>query len=215
MRFVLIRHGEADGNQEMRYLGTTDAPLTPLGQVQAAQLARAAGVFHVTAIYTSPLVRARQTAEALAALYDLRMMEDGRLREEAFGDWENRTRAEVQATAAVQLAAWESGDETAPPGGESLAQVRERVLACADALAAAHPGQTVALVSHVGPIKLLVCAALGLPPSGARRMWLDPASICVVDWRPAPEGSDPGQRTGVLRVYNAVAHLDPPVRWIA
>jgi probable phosphoglycerate mutase len=210
-RFVLIRHGEAEGNRDMRYLGTTDAPLTERGRAQAVQLAHAALLFRVTAIYSSPLERARATAEALRKLADTPVVVDERLREEDFGAWENRTRAEALASDPGALAAWEAGDMVAPPGGESLAQVGERVVACADALAARHPGKSVALVSHVGPIKALVCAALELPPSGARRMWLDPASICVVDWRL----DEPGRSSGILRLYNAVAHLDPPARWLA
>jgi len=204
-RFVLVRHGEASGNREMRYLGATDAPLTERGQAQARQLASA------LALYTSPLLRARQTAEAVAAVLGLVVVADPRLREEDFGAWENRTRAEVQAADPQHLAAWEAGDTIAPPGGESLMAVRERVAECADALARRHPGETVLLASHVGPIKALVCAALELPAAGARRTWLDPASICVVDWLLDAGGA---RSTGVLRVFNATAHLDPPARWL-
>ena len=107
------------------------------------------------------------------------------------------------------LAAWERG-EAPPPGGESLDAVRARVVALADRLAVSHAGQMMALVSHVGPIKALVAAALGLAPSGAYRMWLDTASICVVDWQAG--GAEPSR--GMLRVFNASAHLDPPARWL-
>ncbi|MGH2486778.1 MAG: histidine phosphatase family protein, partial [Ktedonobacterales bacterium] len=131
------------------------------------------------------------------------------LREQDFGAWENRTRAEVHTEAPDQLAAWERG-EAAPPGGESLATVGERVVALADRLAVSHAGQMVALASHVGPIKALVAAALGLPPGGAHRMWLDTASICVVEWRL----DEDGRSSGLLRVFNATAHLDPPARWL-
>ncbi len=210
-RFVLVRHGEASGNREMRYLGATDAPLTERGQAQARQLASALALYRPAALYTSPLLRARQTAEAVAAVLGLVVVADPRLREEDFGAWENRTRAEVQAADPQHLAAWEAGDTIAPLGGESLVAVRERVAECADALARRHPGETVLLASHVGPIKALVCAALELPAAGARRMWLDPASICVVDWLLGAGGA---RSTGVLRVFNASAHLDPPARWL-
>jgi len=213
-RFVLIRHGEASGNRELRYLGSTDAPLTERGQAQVRQLADALGRYGPVAVYTSPLLRARQTAEAAAAVLGLPVLVEERLREADFGAWENRTRAEVLAEDAERLAAWEAGEagETvAPPGGESLTMVRERMVACADTLAARHRGATVLLASHVGPIKALVCAALDLPAAGARRMWLDPASVCVVDWRLATADA---RSSGVLRVYNATAHLDPPPRWL-
>ena len=210
-RFVLVRHGEASGNRELRYLGTTDVPLTERGQAQALQLAEAVRPFGIDAIYTSPLRRAADTAARIASALDLTTQVEADLREEDFGAWENLTRAEVLARQPNALAAWEAGAEVAPPGGESLAQVRARLIACADRLAARHPGQTLALVSHVGPIKALVCAALDLPPRGAQRMWLDPASVCVVDWR----RDDAGAGSGMLRVFNSVAHLDPPARWLA
>ena len=214
-RFVLVRHGEASGNRELRYLGSSDVPLTERGQQQARQLAGVVGAYALDALYTSPLQRARATAEAIASATGLTVREWADLREEDFGAWERMTRAEVLASDGERLAAWESGAATAPPGGESLADVRARVVASAAALAAQHPGATMALVSHVGPIKALLCAALDLPLSGARRIWLDPASISVVEWRP-PSGTDASfGASGLVRVVNAVAHLDPPVRWLA
>src|SRR5258707_6979697 len=206
-RFVLVRHGEASGNREMRYLGATDAPLTERGQAQAHQLAGALALYRLVALYTSPLLRARQTAEAVAAVLGLVVVADPRLREEDFGAWENRTRAEVQAADPQHLAAWEAGGTIAPPGVERLMAVRERVAECADALARRHPGETVLLASHVGPIKALVCAALELPAAGARRTWLDPASICVVDWLLGAGGAG---STGGLRGFNRAGALDPP-----
>ncbi|HLJ80101.1 MAG TPA: histidine phosphatase family protein [Ktedonobacterales bacterium] len=211
-RFILVRHGQAEGNRELRYLGATDAPLTETGRDQALRLAPAVRPFALAAIYSSPLARARDTARALAEDCDLPVTPRDDLREMDFGAWEGHTRAAVLAEYPDLLAAWETSAEVAPPGGESLVAVGARVVACADALAAAHPGQTVALVSHVGPIKALVCAALALPPAVAQRMWLDPASICVVDWRPA--AGAPTSGSGILRTFNAIGHLDPP-SWLA
>lgn len=208
-RFVLVRHGEAQGNREMRYLGTTDVPLTPLGEAQAHQLATAVRPFHPIALYSSPLQRARATANAIGALLHLDVVVGGDLREQDFGAWENRSRAEVQASDPEHLAAWEASADVAPPAGESLIATRERIVTCVDLLATRHAGETVVLASHVGPIKALVCAALALPASGAYRMWLDPASICVIDWHRAHD-----TYSGILRVFNAIAHLDPPVRWL-
>lgn len=210
-RFVLVRHGEADGNRELRYLGSTDAPLTARGEEQARQLATALAAFPLTALYASPLARARETARLIAAALDLEVCVEPGLREQDFGAWEALTRADVVARYPALLAAWEAGEELAPPDGESLTDMRTRVVAHVSELAERHRGETVALVSHVGPIKALVCAALDLPPAGVRRMWLDTASICVIDWRPDGSGGTPG----VLRVFNAVAHLDPPARWLA
>lgn len=210
-RFILVRHGEAQGNRELRYLGTTDAPLTPRGEDQARQLAQAVQPFRPVAIYSSPLRRARATAAEVSTLLNLEVVVSDDLREQDFGAWENLSHAEVQARDPERLAAWDASADVAPPDGESLADLRERIVACADRLAARHPHHTIVLTSHVGPIKALVCAALALPADGMRRMWLDPASICVVDWRLVPGAAS----IGTLRVFNAIAHLDPPVRWLA
>ncbi len=209
-RFVLVRHGEADGNRELRYLGATDSPLTERGQEQARQLASAVRLFAPAALYSSPLARARATAEALSAATALPVQIEDDLREQSFGAWEMLSRAEVLLQDRERLLAWEAGADVAPPEGESLVAVRERALRLAARLVARHPGETVAVASHVSPIKALICAALELPPTGAMRMWLDPASISVLDWRMLHDG----RLSGTLRVFNAIAHLDPPARWL-
>lgn len=205
---VLVRHGQAAGNRELRYLGTTDAPLTALGLEQARQLAGACGIYSATALYSSPLARARDTAAAIAAALNLAPAVREELREGDFGAWEGLTRAEALARDPKLLAAWEAGGESAPPDGERPSALRERAVACADALAARHPGETILLVSHVGPIKALICAALELPPAGARRMWLDPASLSIIDWRLGVSGAS----SGLLRLFNSTAHLRAPDR---
>ncbi|HEX6123204.1 MAG TPA: histidine phosphatase family protein [Ktedonobacterales bacterium] len=201
-RLILVRHGEAEGNRELRYLGASDVPLTARGQAQAGLLAEAVRALGPAALYTSPLQRARQTASAIAAATHLEPQPLDALREMDFGAWERLSRAEVVARDPAVLAAWERGADWTPPDGESLTQVGARITACAELLAARHPSQTIALVSHVGPIKALVCAALDLPPTGARRMWLDTASVSLVEWRTDSPSS------GVLRLFNATSHLD-------
>lgn len=206
---VLLRHGEAEGNRELRYLGSTDVPLTAAGEDQARQLASALVGYPLVALYSSPLARAQRTAERIGEVTGLPVAVESALREQEYGAWENHTRAEVRSAEPEALAAWERG-EAPPPHGEPLEAVRARVVALADRVALAHAGQMVALVSHVGPIKALVAAALGMSTSGVYRMWLDTASICVVDWRPG--GAEMSR--GMLRVFNATAHLDPPARWL-
>lgn len=203
VRLVLVRHGEAGGNRELRYVGSSDVALTPRGEAQARLAAQAVRAFTPVALYTSPLSRARATAAVIGAETGLVPEPLDALREADFGAWELLTAAEARARDPASVAAWVADASVAPPGGESLDAVMLRVVACATALAARHHGETVALVSHVGPIKALVCAALELPAAGARRMWLDTASISLVEWR---IGAD-GQGTGILRLYNATAHF--------
>ncbi|HEX8995508.1 MAG TPA: histidine phosphatase family protein [Ktedonobacterales bacterium] len=199
-RLLLIRHGEASGNRELRYLGTTDAPLTASGEEQARRLAEALRDAPMRALYCSPLLRARGTAAALLAAEAPEI--EQRLCEQDYGAWEGLTSAEARARDPQLYAEWERGLVDAPPQGESFAQLRTRSVACADALAQRHAGEVIALVSHVGPIKAIICATLGLPIMASRHMWLNPASICIVDWSLSAVHVEMDKPAGILRLFN-------------
>jgi broad specificity phosphatase PhoE len=208
-RFILVRHGETLANRDMRFIGSRDDVLTEHGGVQAEQIARALSFLPLAAVYSSPRRRAYRTALPLAARHQLepRLLDD--LRECDFGRWEGLSRGEVMqlsARDADHLLAWERDPALAPPAGESLEAMERRVGAAIAGLAERHPDQTLALVSHVGPIKALVCAALGAPISTARRIFLDPATLSVVDWqRPYP----------IVRLLNSHCHMGwEQARWM-
>ena len=203
VRLILARHGEAEGSREFRFNGSSDVALTPHGEQQAHLLADALAPLAPVAIYSSPLIRARATAEAIAGVAHLTVDILPELREQSYGAWERLTAAEARQRDPKRFAAWASGHRIAPPAGETLSVVRQRILVCVDALVARHPNQTVVLVAHVGPIKALLCSALGLPLSGARRLWLDPASYSVVDWSLASDG----RQRSLVRAVNVVSHL--------
>jgi probable phosphoglycerate mutase len=209
-RLILVRHGETLANRAFRYIGISDEPLSEHGQKQAEQLAEALAFLPVAAVYSSPLQRAYQTALPIAARHRLEAQKLDALSELNFGSWEGRTRAEVLASgdeATSQLHAWERDATVAPPGGESFAEMQQRVCTAVEQLAAAHPDQTIVLVSHVGPIKVLLCAAMGAPISSAFRIFLDPATISVIDW------SD--QEHAIVRLVNSHAHLGwQEARWM-
>ena len=208
-RFILVRHGETIANREFRYIGASDNALTKPGQVQAVQLAGALSVLPVAAVYSSPRQRAYQTALPIASRHGLtvQILED--LREVDFGIWEGLSRGEVIARSvqdAEYLLAWERETALAPPAGESLDAMHRRVSAVVEKLVQAHPDQTIVLVTHVGPIKAVLCAALGVPVSAAFRIFLDPATISVVDWR---------QPYPVVRLLNSHSHLGwQQARWM-
>jgi broad specificity phosphatase PhoE len=208
VRLFLIRHGETASNRELRYVGARDEPLAASGRAQADSLAAVLAELPLAAIYASPLCRAGETARPIAARLGLAPAPEPRLSEQCFGDWEGLTRAEVVERGdgeRERLLRWESDAGHAPPGGESLEQVRQRAVACAGDLLAAHRGEWIALVSHVGPIKSLLCTALGAPLATARRMFLDPGTLSVVDWGDPP----------VVRLFNAHAHLGwSQARWM-
>lgn len=206
LRLFLIRHGEVLSNREMRYVGSRDEPLAESGIRQADHLAAALAPLPVLSVYSSPLARARETGSRVAAARDVPLLIEPRLREQSFGDWEGLTRAEVLDRDRERLLDWEADLGTAPPGGESLVSVQERVLALVEELAREHRGEWIALVSHVGPVKALLCAALGVPLATARRLFLDPGTLSVVDWGERP----------IVRLFNAHGHLGwESARWMA
>ena len=200
LRLFLVRHGETAANLEMRYLGSRDDPLTERGVQQAAQLAQSLAALPITAVLTSPLRRAADTAIPIARQCGIEPRIDTRLREGAFGEWEGLSRKEVRDRSprdAGLLELWEADPRCAPPGGESLEAVQRRMLDLEADLEKRYAGGWIVLVTHVGPIKALLAAALDLPIPSVRRLFLDPATISVVDWgKPA-----------LVRLFNSHGHL--------
>lgn len=209
-RLYLVRHGETLANREYRYIGTRDDPLSPLGETQALQLADTLSGLPITAVYSSPLQRTYRTAILIAARHSLEVQRIDDLRECDFGTWEGLSRAEVLERSpedSQHLREWEQNTSVAPPGGESFEALQQRVVTAVERLAQAHPDHAIVLVSHVGPIKVLLSAALGAPLSSAFRIFLDPATISVVDWRNAAYAT--------VRLVNSHAHLGwQEARWM-
>lgn len=178
MRLILVRHGETTWNAQQRYQGATDVPLSAQGQLQAQRLAARLAVEAVDLIYSSDLKRASQTAAEMAVRHGLQVVTEPRLREMSFGVWEGLTHSEIRERHAQAFARWEDDPlETAPPGGESLVQLATRVGGLLDDLNGLGDTGTVLLVSHGGPLRVLLCLALGLEPGAHWRFRLDPGSI--------------------------------------
>jgi broad specificity phosphatase PhoE len=143
-RVYLARHGQTAYNLEGRFQGQLAVPLDDTGRAQAVELAERAAAHDFRALWSSPLLRARETADVLAQRIGLEPKEDARLMETDAGDWTDRSFAEVQAAAPEQFAAFVAGDPGfAFPGGESFAQQEERVNA---ALGDVERGELPALV---------------------------------------------------------------------
>ncbi len=155
-------------------------------------------------IVTSPLRRARQTAEAVARATGAPLQADDGLAETDFGRWEGLTFAEASARWPDAVTAWLASADVAPPGGESFAAVGRRVNAAVDRLLAAHRYRTLLLVSHVTPIKTLACRAMLAPTAALFRIFLDVASLCEIDWF--------ADGPAVVRSLNDTAHLRPAGR---
>jgi probable phosphoglycerate mutase len=157
MLLYLVRHGETTYNAEGRIQGQSDAPLSELGHRQSAAVAEALAALPIEALYCSPLHRARQTAEPIAARLKLPVRDDRRLMELDAGQFTGRLRSELTDIYPEELARWLSGDEDfAIPDGESRRQLADRGSAALRDIAAAGYRQ-VAVVTHGG----LLSATLG------------------------------------------------------
>ena len=146
---ILIRHGETDWNVEGRYTGQSDVPLNANGLAQARQVAKRLRGQLLEAIYSSDLLRARQTAEAIAQATGAPLILDPRLREIHQGEWEGLHFDEIRARYAEAFQRRQQDPlNVAPPGGETVGQVRARVLAALEDILRRHPRSRVAIVSH-------------------------------------------------------------------
>ena len=184
-RLLLLRHGQTQLSVQRRYSGHGDPELTPLGLAQAAGAAARIGRLDgVAAVLTSPLRRARQTAEAVAAATGTPLHVRERLVETDFGAWEGLTFVEARDRDPELHADWLGSEEVAPPGGESFAAVGRRVEAELADLLQEYPGVTLVLVSHVTPIKMLLRGALQGGPGVLYRLHLDLAALSIVDFYP-------------------------------
>ncbi|MEU6483893.1 bifunctional RNase H/acid phosphatase [Streptomyces sp. NPDC046887] len=199
---VLLRHGETALTPQKRFSGSggSDPELSEAGRRQAeAAAAMLAARGTVQEIVTSPLLRCRQTAAAIAERLGLDVQVEQGLREADFGAWEGLSFAEVKERYPDDLDAWLSSPKAAPTGGESFAAVTRRVAAARDRLVERHAGRTVLAVTHVTPIKTLVRLALGAPPESLFRMELSAASLSAVAYYRDGNAS--------VRLLNDTSHL--------
>ena len=177
---VLVRHGQTAWNAERRFLGATDLPLDPVGERQVAALGeRIGGTFD--AVYTSPLLRARQTARVLAPPEAIPV--DG-LRELGHGALEGLD-GEAGVREFPEFFAAFAADPTDArvSGGETFREVRDRALAALRAIAAGHaPGARIAVVAHQVVVSTALCTLAGEPLSAWRRFSIPNAGAAVLAW---------------------------------
>jgi ribonuclease H / adenosylcobalamin/alpha-ribazole phosphatase len=183
---VFVRHGETVHTTDRRFSGPggDDPGLTDDGWAQARRAAAALGDDGAyAALVSSPLRRTRETASAIAETLGLEVEIDDEFREAAFGDWDGYTVDDVRERWPAEFESWrESFFDSAPPGGEALSAVRERVEKALLTLVEAHPGEKVVVVSHVNPIKFAVRYCLDAPVEIVNRMLLAPASITTLSF---------------------------------
>jgi len=201
VRLFLVRHGETESNRLGLALGQNDVPLNERGALQAEQLAVALGREPLVAVYASPLRRTLETARAVAGALGLEVAIDERLIEMDIGELDGLTFAEVRERYPGLLEEWVSGPGPSMrmPGGERLVDVQERAWAAVTELAARHPEDAVAAVSHNFVILSLLTKVLGLELSQFRRLRHAVAAVSVIDFTP--------KRALVVRM-NDTCHLE-------
>ena len=176
---ILIRHGESL-HAGVRYIGRTDTPLTPHGHTQAEWLSSRLLEGPLDAVYVSPALRARETIQPFVEKTAQALIVESDLQEINFGSWEGMSFEEIQAQAPELVTQWALNQmDFVFPGGECLEIFWKRVCRIGDMLAAA-PGQRIAVVTHGGVIRYLLCHFLGLTPDQHRKFRIDLGSISTL-----------------------------------
>ncbi len=177
-RIIAIRHGETAWNVLTRVQGQLDVPLNDAGRWQAQRLRHGVADEPIAAVYSSDLQRASETARSVADAAGVTLQTDRGLRERAFGIFEGYTFTEIEQRWPDQSLRWRQRDpDFGPEGGETLRVFYARCIGAASRLAAAHAGQTIALVAHGGVMDCLYRAAARIELTAGRTWQLGNASI--------------------------------------
>lgn len=199
-RLLLVRHGATNRTAEDRFSGDHGVELSDTGRAQATALAERLRDVPIAAVYASPLSRATETAQIVAAPHGLEPLPRDGLREISHGHWEGLTRAEVEARFPGEYDNWDADPLTyAPQGAESGIAVLARALPVIREIVLQHARQTVLVVSHKATLRLLLASLLGFDARGYRdRLDQAPACLNVVEFK------DPVHAR--LMLFNDVSH---------
>jgi broad specificity phosphatase PhoE len=200
MRLILARHGQTQWNLERRVQGVSDIELNDLGRRQAEALSLRLTKEPLAACYSSPLQRARATAEAIAAPHNLKVTTDERLMEMDQGDLEGMKGEDMRRDYGELLKGWtDDPSNLRIPGGETLVELQERAWAAvADLLNTHQQDKTVLVVSHSFTIRTIICKAIGLELKHFRSLGQELAAVNTLSF---------GERGAVLSALNDTCHL--------
>ena len=199
MRLILVRHGESVGNYENRLQGQEDYPLTEQGRRQAVLTAQRLHALGASAVYTSHLLRAHETAVAIGERIGVEPAIREELSEYHFGEFSGMTYAEIRD----RFGAIANPAERVYPGEEGRDNFFNRVTATLWGIAEFHPEETVAVVSHGGPIALFCQAVLGLPYKRPMPFSISNCSLSTFD----VSVSHPDTKSAGLLHLNDICHL--------
>ncbi len=178
MKLILVRHGQTESNRLGKIQGVNKAPLTCLGREQARLLGRALALDAPFALYSSPLLRAMQTAQAVGALSDTQPVEIEDLAEMDVGEFEGLSGPQLRERFPDVMRMWDLDPaSTVMPGGECLRDVRDRSWSAVESLSERRQSETVVAVTHNFTINAIVCSALDMPLNNFRKLRIDLGSI--------------------------------------
>ncbi len=180
-RIWLVRHGQTAWNEQGRFCGHTDIPLSPFGLRQAHKLASQLQHKPITAIYSSDLSRARETAEIIAKKRLINIFFSPAWREIYFGMWEGLTYDEIATSSHEQLGFFTDPEHAAPPQGETLTEVLQRVIPALHEIMQREQHGEIVLVSHGGVLRGLLCSLLGMPLRNQWQLRIDTGSLGAID----------------------------------
>jgi len=202
VRLFLVRHGETCWNKDEIFRGQIDVKLNEHGLEQARLTAAALRALDLSAIYTSPLQRAAETARLIAEPHGLPVVIEPGLTDLDYGSWQGLSHEQVQREQPELYQQWVNNPQLVHfQGGESLADIRSRVLEFYRLLAKRHHAQNVVAVSHRVVNKVLLCALLGLDNSRFWRLRQDTCGINVID--------EDNRYGCVIRRINDTCHIQP------
>jgi broad specificity phosphatase PhoE len=163
MNLYMVRHGQTAASRENRFSGSSDPPLTAVGEAMAEAFARAYASLTWDAIYTSPMLRTRQTADALCRLTSVQATVEDGLKEIAYGEWEGLGQDEVKERWPEAFQYWAADVASrGTPGGETAFQVAARAMRVVEGIRSRHERGNVLVVSHKATLRVITCALLGL-----------------------------------------------------
>ncbi len=178
-RLVIVRHGRTEWNRVERFRGRADIELDEIGIKQAKAAAARIADWKVSAIYSSPLRRALTTAEILAQPFGLEVKSLVGIIDIDYGEWQGLSPEEAAAKYDSLYVKWlDSPHKVKFPGGESLAEVRERAASAVNGLIAQHPRETIVMVSHKVVCQILILTLLDLDNS---HFWQIAQDVCAVN----------------------------------
>lgn len=183
-RFFMIRHGFSEANNHHLFAGHSDFPLTDIGRVQAERCAEALRAERIDAIYSSDISRAYDTARPIAKDHCLEIIPHKGLREIYAGEWEGLSFDELGAKYAESFGVWKDDLGSAhPDGGESIAELFERIIATVCEIARENEGKTLCITTHATPVRAVTVASMGGNSADMSKVgWTPNAAISLFEY---------------------------------